>query len=87
MSIQKLKFDRKAAHIVSQRPFSAGDEHPSRSKTIVIAPSLSIVIAAVNAIAPYDIIPMGWIQLRGLAWGGMVTPPLRMQKLAALTLG
>jgi hypothetical protein len=26
-----------------------------------------------------------WIQLRGLAWGGMVTPPLRMQELAALT--
>jgi len=26
-----------------------------------------------------------WIQLRGLAWGGTVTPPLRMQELAALT--
>ena len=26
-----------------------------------------------------------WIQLRGLAWGGMVTPPLRMQELTALT--
>ncbi len=26
-----------------------------------------------------------WIQLRGLAWGGTVTPPLRMQELVALT--
>jgi hypothetical protein len=26
-----------------------------------------------------------WIQLRGLAWGETVTPPLRMQELAALT--
>ena len=26
-----------------------------------------------------------WIKLRGLAWGGTVTPPLRMQELAALT--
>jgi hypothetical protein len=26
-----------------------------------------------------------WIQLRGLAWGGTVTPPLRMQELTALT--
>ena len=26
-----------------------------------------------------------WIQLRGLAWDGTVTPPLRMQELAALT--
>jgi hypothetical protein len=26
-----------------------------------------------------------WVQLRGLAWGGMVIHPLRMQELAALT--
>ena len=26
-----------------------------------------------------------WIQLRGLAWGGTVTPPLSMQELADLT--
>ena len=26
-----------------------------------------------------------WIQLRGLAWSGKVTPPLRLQELAALT--
>lgn len=25
------------------------------------------------------------IQLRGLTWGGTVTPPLRMQEIAALT--
>ena len=26
-----------------------------------------------------------WLTLRGLAWGGAVPPPLRMQELAALT--
>jgi hypothetical protein len=26
-----------------------------------------------------------WIQLRGLAWGRTVTPPLRMQQLASIT--
>ena len=26
-----------------------------------------------------------WIQLRGLAWGGTVTPPLCMQELAEVT--
>ena len=26
-----------------------------------------------------------WLTLRGLAWGGAVTPPLHMQELATLT--
>jgi hypothetical protein len=62
MSIQKLKFDRKFAHIALGRPFNVGVEYPNRSKTITIALSLSTDIAAVIATAPFDIIPMGLIE-------------------------
>ena len=53
------------------------------SRPLLPTRDVSALTRMINPLLPPPAIPE--IQLHGLAWGGMVTPPLRMQELAALT--